>query len=239
MDCLEALPLLPVGSVDAVITDPPYSSGARRDAERQVRGAMLRSMEDADWFSHDTLTSWGYTWFFRGVLLQMRPILRPGSHIYIFSDWRQTPNVYGLLESVGFRVNHCLVWDKEHFGMGSYWRNQHENIIFASSGQPREMLNKGLGTVITNKGINHAARIHPTQKPVALMKHLLGAFSADVILDPFAGSGSTGVAAELQGRRFLGFEIDPHYTEIANKRIEAARRGLTVKELDAGQKTLW
>lgn len=64
-DCREAIPGLPV--IDLILTDPPYSSGARTDSERQVRGAMLRETEDADWFSHDAMTTWGFSWFIRSV----------------------------------------------------------------------------------------------------------------------------------------------------------------------------
>ena len=127
-DCLDVL--REIDRFDLLITDPPYSSGARRDADKQDRTSMLRSMDDDDWFSHDQLTAWGWSWFFRPVLLSAVQSMLKGSHLYIFSDWRQTPNVYGLSESVGLRVNHCLVWDKGIFGMGAYWRNQHENIIY-------------------------------------------------------------------------------------------------------------
>ena len=111
-DCRELLPTL--SKVAAVITDPPYSSGARTDSERQVRGAMLRSMEDPDWFSHDAMTTWGFNWFIRSVFSDLRPRLVEGAHVYVFIDWRQTPNVYGMLEACGYRVNHCLVWAKPH-----------------------------------------------------------------------------------------------------------------------------
>jgi len=222
-DCLEVLPTLDAGSVDAVITDPPYASGARRDAQRQVRGAMLRSLDDADWFSHDAMTSWGYAWFLRGVLNQLRPKLKAGSHLYVFSDWRQTPNVYAMLESCGYRVNHCLVWAKTHFGMGSYWRNQHEHIIFASAGQPRGMLNRGMGSVLTAKAVSSASRVHPTEKPAELLQRIIAAIPGDTILDPFMGSGTTGVACVKTGRNFIGIEIDPDYYAIAEKRIAEAQ----------------
>ena len=116
-DARDVLPL--VDDVDLIITDPPYSSGARTDSEKQVRGAMLRSMDDADWFSHDAMTTWGFNWFIRSVFTDLRQRLPEGAHAYVFIDWRQTPNVYGMLEACGYRVNHCLVWDKGHFGMGT------------------------------------------------------------------------------------------------------------------------
>lgn len=221
-DCREVLPRL--GKVDAVVSDPPYSSGARRDADRQVRGAMLRSMEDKDWFSHDAMTTWGFNWFIRSVFSELRSILTEGAHLYVFIDWRQTPNLYGMLEACGYRVNHCLVWKKTHFGMGAYWRNQHENIVFASLGTASPMADRGMGSVLECAGVSPAARRHPTEKPVALLKEVVRASGRGTVLDPFMGSGSTGVACARLGRKFIGIEIDPNHFETACRRIEEAYR---------------
>lgn len=219
-DCLEIIPML--GKVDAVLTDPPYSSGARTDSERQVRGAMLRSMEDADWFSHDAMTTWGFTWFIRSAFTELRSHLTIGAHLYVFIDWRQTPNIYGMLEACGYRVNHCLVWRKPHFGMGAYWRNQHENIIFGSLGMPAEMLNHGKGSVLDFPAVSSSARVHPTEKPVELIKTIIDAIPADLVFDPFMGSGSVAIASVKAGRRFVGCEINPYHFDIACRRIEEA-----------------
>ena len=216
-DCLDVLPSVPV--FDTVITDPPYASGARRDADKTARGAMTRMADDADWFSHDQMTGWGYSWFLRGLLLGIVPKLPDGGHLYCFSDWRQTPNIYAILESVGLRVNHCLVWDKIAFGMGSYWRNQHENIVFASHGQPAQMLNRGLGSVLRFSGVHASQREHPTEKPLPLLTHLIAGIPGDCILDPFAGSGTTLRAAKDLGRKAIGIEIEERYCEIAANRM--------------------
>ena len=222
-DCRDVLgqpALLP--KLELVITDPPYSSGARTDSERQVRGAMLRSMEDADWFSHDAMTTWGYNWFMRPILSEMRPRLAPGGHMYMFTDWRMTPTIYGMLEACGYRVNQCLVWDKKHFGMGTYWRNQHENIVFASNGMPAEMLDRGMGSVLSCSTVSPMARVHPTEKPVELLVKLIEATPGQTVFDPFMGSGSTGVAAVKAGRNFVGCDISPHHFETARRRISDA-----------------
>jgi site-specific DNA-methyltransferase (adenine-specific) len=216
-DCRALLPQLP--AVDLVITDPPYSSGARTDSERQVRGAMLRSMEDQDWFSHDAMTTWGFSWFIRSVFFDLRQKLPEGAHVYVFIDWRQTPNVYGMLEACGFRVNHCLVWAKTHFGMGTYWRNQHENIVFASNGMPADMLDRGMGSVLTCTNVSPSTRVHPTEKPIDLLGAIIRATPGQTIFDPFMGSGSTGVAALKAGRRFVGCEINPTHFETACRRM--------------------
>lgn len=221
-DCRDVLAELNE-TFDVVLTDPPYASGARRDADRQVRGSMLRSLENADWFSHDAMTTWGFAWFMRSVATQLRPRLARGAHVYVFADWRMTPTVYGMLEATGYRVNHCLVWAKTVFGMGTYWRNQHENIIFASNGTPSEMARRDLGTVLTFPSVPNEKRIHPTEKPVPLLKQVLSATSpTGLILDPFGGSGSCGEAALNLGRRAVLIELEELHAENAAKRLELA-----------------
>ena len=211
--------------VELVITDPPYSSGARRDSERQVRGSMLRGMEDTDWFSHDAMTTWGFNWFIRSLFSDMRPRMIQGAHVYCFIDWRQAPNLYGMLEASGFRVNHCLVWDKAHFGMGQCWRNQHENIVFASNGSPADMLDRGMGSVLRFPTMHATERCHPTEKPVDLLERIVRAVPGSIVLDPFMGSGSTGVAAVRAGRGFIGCEINPGHFDNACRRIANALAG--------------
>lgn len=218
-DCREILSLLEPGSVDLVLTDPPYASGARRDANRQVRGSMLRGLEDADWFSHDSMTTWGFQWFMQSILVAMRPPLIEGCHIYWFTDWRMTPTVYGMLEGYGFRVNHCLVWAKSHFGMGVHWRNQHENIVFASCGKPRPMNHQDRGTVLNFDNVNPGNRTHPTEKPLPLLKEIMRTAGGNAILDPFMGSGTTLRAAKDLGLKAIGIEIEEKYCEIAAKRM--------------------
>lgn len=238
-DCREVLPL--IDKIGSVITDPPYSSGARTDSERQVRGAMLRETEDADWFSHDAMTTWGFTWFVRSVFSDLRQRLVQGAHVYVFIDWRQTPNVYGMLEACGYRVNHCLVWAKLHFGMGAYWRNQHENIVFASNGMPNEMRDHGKGSVLTFTNVSPSARVHPTEKPVDLLADIIDAIPGDDVFDPFMGSGSTGVAAIKRGRGFVGCEINPSHFETACRRIEKAANSpdmLIERQLPATQEAM-
>lgn len=236
-DCREVLDVLE--AVPLVFADPTYSSGARRDAERQVRGSMLRSLEDADWFSHDAMTTWGFTWFLRSLLAPLRERLAPGAHVYLFADWRQTPNVYGMLESTGYRVNHCLVWDKGQLGMGAYWRNQHEHVVFGSNGMPSEMLDHGRGSVLCFPPVAPARRIHPTEKPIDLCMAVLEAVPGALVFDPFAGTAPIGAAALRLGRRYIGCEINPEHHGKGVARLRAEERETTIDGDAAGQVPLF
>lgn len=225
-DCRDVMDEGGIDGVDLVVTDPPYASGARRDADRQVRGGMLDGLktleENPDWFSHDAMTTWGFGWFVRSVYSAMRPRLPEGAHLYTFTDWRMMPTVYGLLEACGYRVNHGLVWDKDTLGMGTYWRNAHECIVFASHGQPAGMLNRSMGSVLTCRGVPPAQRLHPTEKPAPLLRRIIAAVPGRLVFDPFCGSGSTLRAAADEGRRAIGCELEERHCETAARRFDQA-----------------
>jgi site-specific DNA-methyltransferase (adenine-specific) len=221
-DCLQVLSS--ISMVDAVITDPPFSSGARTDAGKSIRGSMTRGKKwKDDWFSHDNMATHGFLTLMRLVGLEVMVKCKTGARAHWFIDWRMYPNLYGALESCGWVVKNLVVWDKKHFGMGSNYRNQHELIIYAEKGDS-QFPTHATGNVIqfAREGNEH----HPTEKPVGLIRKLLTAstLAGEVVLDPFMGSGTTGVACVKEGRRFVGIEIDERHFEEAYCRIEDAYR---------------
>ena len=219
-DCLEVINTLEDNSVDCIIADPPFSSGARQTSSMRARKGLVRSDWQEKWFGTDNLSSLGFLFFMRGVLLSSFQKIKESGHIYLFIDWRNYPLLFQVMESAGFRVNNLIVWDKVHFGMGTNYRNQHELIIFASKGQPKESNNHSLSNVISIKRVR--SEIHPTEKPVELLEKFVenSTNEGEVILDMFAGSGSTLVAAKKKGRNFIGIEISPEYCEIARQRLQ-------------------
>ena len=233
-DCLEVMKTLPDKSVDAVITDPPYSSGARQTNQLRSRGAMLRGEKwQEEWFGTDNLSSVGFMFFMRGVALAAFGKCRPGAHLYMFIDWRNYPMLYQILESSGWRINNLIVWNKEIFGMGDNYRNQHELIIYASKGSPSRCLRHDVPNVIDSKRVKQTN--HPTEKPKELIELLLsvGVKEGEIVLDPFMGSGTTGVACVQTGRDFIGIEIDSGYFAIAERRIKEAQAQGTLIEAGA------
>lgn len=243
-DCLDVLHFLAdelAGKVQAVVTDPPYASGARTEAAKSTSGAMVRG---ARWASkpieNDQMTTTGFVWLMRQVCYAVRPMLVDGGSLLSFIDWRQWPNLVGAVETTNMRVNAMVVWDKMHMGLGNGFRAQHELILHASSGTC-EPDSKDTGNVLkflpdtdseptgsVIECVRDSNEWHPSPKPPALMGKLLRVVSAkgDLIVDPFMGAGSTLVAAKAAGRRCIGIDTRPEYCKKAVERLAQNHLGL-------------
>lgn len=223
-DCLEILPYLE--SVDLVLTDPPYSSGARQTNQIRARGSMLRNENFQKWFGTDNLSTAAFAFMMRGlsVLAISKAVI--GSHFYCFIDWRNLPILSNSIESAGWYISNLIVWDKENFGMGQNYRNQHELIIFASKSIPRECNRHDVPNVLREK--RKRPENHPTEKPIWLIRTLVEMSSkeSELVFDPFAGSGTTAAACEIMNRKWIAIEIDEVHCENIAKRIEAERKQL-------------
>jgi site-specific DNA-methyltransferase (adenine-specific) len=216
-DCIE---VLDAGGFEfaAVITDPPYSSGARQDAGKQSRGAMVRAKKwQAKWFSHDNLSTAGFLSLMRLLGSRLHQRAAKDASFHAFIDWRMFPNLYSAMESSGWNVRQMIVWDKMTMGMGNNYRNRHELILYADKGRV-QFIRHDIPNVI--RCARSACHYHPTQKPVDLLKKFIAACvrTDQAIFDPFGGSGSTLVAAKQAGRRAFAAEISEHYCEIAANR---------------------
>jgi site-specific DNA-methyltransferase (adenine-specific) len=216
-DCLEVLRTLPAASVDAVITDPPYSSGGRNPAMSRNIISKNDRRTNSEWLPGDNMGSDSYIWFMRELARDCLCVCKTGAHAYVFTDWRQYSTLVAGWETAGWTLRSVVVWDKARGGaMGSFWRNNHEWIAVFSKGQPTPLPNGSFFNTWT--GTKPQGGEHPTQKPVELLRYLCQAVNG-CILDPFMGSGTTGVACRLEGRDFIGVEIDRAYFEIAQRRI--------------------
>lgn len=206
-------------SLAAVVTDPPYASGARTEAAKPSSGAMVPGRK---WNSRpidcDQMTTTGFVWTIREVVAAAQPHLVSGGAVLSFIDWRQWPNLVGALESLNLRVNGMLVWDKEFPGLGNGFRSQHELVCYASNGTAR-VIAKDTGNVFRSKRVptDH----HPSPKPVGLIEKMLRVVTipGDLVIDPFAGSGTTLLAARNLGRRCIGIERSPEHCETAATRL--------------------
>lgn len=165
-DCLDVLADLEC-AVDAVITDPPYSSGTRHEAAKSSSGAMLRAGRFSDRpIDLDQMTTTGFVWLLRAVGYRCRSLLVEGGSFLSFIDWRQWPNLVGAIETANLRVQGMVVWNKGHFGLGNGFRSQHELICHAAKGVPK-IHNKGVGNVLSFS--REEPIDHPSPKPADLL----------------------------------------------------------------------
>lgn len=227
-DCLEILPTL--GKVDAVVTDPPYSSGGFTRGDRMVdTAAKYQSTGLSSYlasFAGDNRDQRSWMLWMALWLGEAMKILKGGGMACLFSDWRQLPACTDALQIAGYVWRGIAVWDKvSGRPMPDRFRAQAEYVVWATNG-PREFDTKGASYhpgVFSIPAPTGDEREHSTQKPVELMDRIVSiAKPGEVVLDPFMGSGTTGVACARMGRKFIGSELTEHYFDIACRRIETA-----------------
>jgi len=227
-DCLAILPGLEAGSVDAVVTDPPYSSGgmfrgdrAMKPSEKYVNTNSLATCRvefSGDNRDQRSFMIWATLW-----LGECRCAARSGAVVMLFSDWRQLPTVTDVLQCGGWIWRNIVTWWKPGIRMQrGRFSSSSEFIIYGSNGVPRAG-EKSPQNVLSFQPVTGNDKEHIAEKPFEIMESLLGVTPANsLVLDPFMGSGTTGVACIRTGRRFIGIEIEPKYFAIAQRRIEDA-----------------
>lgn len=225
-DCLEVMATL--DRVDAVITDPPYCSGSVSEAGRTAaKGQGLRSENLArfGWFVGDNMGTAGLVFLLRSMAFHALDILNPEGSMLVFCDWRMVPNLAPAIESSGMRFQNLVVWDKGQMGLGMGFRAQHEHILHFTAGSPKYH-DLGTPNVIRADRISASEREHQTQKPVDLLRRIARVVCppGGVVLDPFMGSGSMGVACCDQGMQFIGIERDAQHFDTACERLTNALR---------------
>ena len=215
-DCLELIKEIPDNSIDLVITDPPW--GINLQKKRGPRSIDYTQFEDK--------TSKGN--LYQEIGQELWRVLKPGSHLYIFFGIEFYKTTYNILDKIGFDVREVpCVWIKEG-GTFTNWEYkpmpQYESFFFAAKsvdGHVRQ-LKEATTDVFTYPRARGVNRIHPTEKPIQLMKRLITLSSAknEVVLDPFAGSASTLIAAAILKRRAIGFELNQEFYDTAFKRLD-------------------
>lgn len=229
-DCLAVLRELPTASIDAVITDPPYSSGGmvRGDRTQGVHAKYVRggsvSGNALTAFSGDSRDARAYGYWVSLWVSELMRVTTPGAVIALFTDWRQLPTTTDAIQSGGVVWRGVVPWHKPSGRpVLGRWANSCEYVVWGTNG-PRDLM--ALGSKILPGFYQCSApreREHVTQKPLEVMRELVQiAPEGAVILDPFMGSGTTGVAALLEGRRFIGIELTEHFSEVAERRIRTA-----------------
>ena len=239
-DCLNVLSTLPDESVDLVVTDCPYKiiAGGVTIKERSDEcGGILSKRVVSDgtscsnaWVRKDgkvpDAVKNGKMFKYNDIkfnewLPDVYRVLKNGSHCYIMINARNLKDLQTDAEKVGFKFQNILIWNKGNAVPNKYYMNAYEMILMLRKGHAKNINNMGTKNIldVKNSRIN---RLHPTEKPVELMKILIENSSNknDIVLDPFMGAGSTGVASVESGRNFIGIEIDKSYYDISKQKLK-------------------
>ena len=211
-DCRDILPTLEPGSIDLVLTDPPYGVAYSTGHRQNVVRSSTRLAYDL-----------AVAPLLNDTAELVAPLLNDTAHIYWFAAPERLDEQMGIVRSIGELVN-VLVWDKGNCTAGDLdatYGQQWEAILFARKqrvalvgGRDRDILRYSRGSTVDY--------LHPTQKPLDLLRYLIQRHKCDTIIDPFMGSGTTLRAAKDLGRKAIGIEIEERYCEIAAKRLQQA-----------------
>ena len=226
MDCLEGLKLIPDNSIDLVVTDPPYKIVQGGCSNKAVTinacggilnkhdGNNVELVKKGKIFNHNEIQ-------FNEWLPEIYRVLKDNSHCYIMINGRNLAELQMEAEKVGFRFHNIIAWDKGNATPNKWYMQRLEFILFLFKGETKNINNMGTTTLLQVPNIKRGTKLHPTEKPTDLMKILIENSSKknDIVLEPFAGCGSTLLACKETGRNFIGFELDKHYFDIATKRI--------------------
>ena len=199
-DCTLSLPSLPIECIDLVVTDPPYLVNyVPRDGRR---------------CSGDNSDYW-----LKPAFRELYRVLKPNSFCATFYGWPCVERFMTVWKEVGFRPVSHLTWTKSHSSRSGYTESFHEVGYLLVKGRPPKPA-KAIPDVLPWEYTGN--RLHPNEKPVIAITPLIEAFSrpGDVVLDPFCGSGTTGIAAKQCGRQFILIEKTWQYHKTALKRLE-------------------
>lgn len=235
-DCLNVLKNIPNNSINLIVTDPPYKITSRGNAGNS--GGMLKKKINMQGqvFNYNNIDCSEYApEFYR--------VLKDGSHCYVmtnhinlihmlntFTDLRTKEEKDNGIKPYGFHFIKSLIWDKRNKIMGQFYMSQFEYILFFRKGRGVKINHCGTSDILSIPNIklkgDNGKNLHDTEKPVELMKILIDNSSKpnDLVLDPFMGIGSTGVAAINTDRNFIGIELDKNYFKIAEERIKNQKK---------------
>ncbi len=227
-DCMEVLKRLPPESVDLLVTDPPYrliGGGCTPSSTKHpIGGIFSRRLETArkgTLFQHNAIP-------FDAWLPEAYRVLKPGTHAYVMTNPRNLKALWLAAEKAGFAYQALLVWKKNNVMPSCFYMHSYELILMLRKGKAKAIRHPGTPSCLEVNNIAPGRKLHPAEKPEELMRILIENSSApgDTVLDPFMGSGTTGVVCARLSRDFIGIEMDDAYFETAENRIKEAEHGL-------------
>ncbi len=239
-DCVATLDALPENSVDLIFADPPYNLQLNGDLSRPDQSKV--NAVDDHWDQFESFAA--YDAFTRAWMLAARRVLKPTGSIWVIGSYHNIFRVGSIMQDLGFWLLNDVVWRKNNpmpNFRGRRFQNAHETMIWASkdakskgytfnyesmkaANDDLQMRSDWLFPICTGAERlkdENGDKVHPTQKPEALLARVILSSSrpGDVVLDPFFGSGTTGAVAKRLGRHFVGVEREQEYIDAAEKRI--------------------
>ena len=222
-DCLEIMKDIADNSIDAIITDPPYKVTARGSGGNSGGMFQKKIVNSGNVFKENSIDI--IDW-----LPELYRVLKDNSHCYIMTNNKNISRYLAIIDKSEFHFIKNLIWVKDNKIMGQSYMSQFEYIIMMRKGGHRKINNCGCSDVMpfrNNKSKDGAGKpIHDTEKPVDLIACLIANSTdiEDIVLDPFMGIGTTGVACLNTNRNFIGIEKDEKYFEVAKNRIAEAEK---------------
>lgn len=203
---------LPKESVDLIVTDPPYESLEKHRAIGTTTRLKHSKASSNDWFTIFPNSR------FKELFVELYRVLRRNRHAYIFCDPETAFLMKPIGEAAGFRFWKPLIWDKVAIGMGYHYRARYEMILFFEKGK-RKLNELGIPDIIRAPRIY---RGYPTEKPVAVSDVLIhqSTQAGELVIDPFMGSGSVGVAALTSERNFAGCDLAGEAVDVTRQRLQ-------------------
>lgn len=216
-NCLDGMKRIKDKSIDLIVTDPPYKiiTGGNSDGKNSTRPKGVLSGNRKLFKGQNIIHAEWLKEAFR--------ILKDSTHCYVFTNTINLKQMLIDCEDIGFKLHNILVWEKNNCTPSQYYMKNAEYILFLRKGKAKYINNIGKSKTVHQFNNIIGNKVHPTEKPVDLMRMYVENSSDenDLVLDPFMGSGTTGIACVSANRNFIGFEIDKEYFDIAKDRIES------------------
>lgn len=211
------------GRADLILSDPPYklTSGGRprpnTDGFRRMSGIFSGETYDNSGLLMN-VPSWGE------VAEVISNLASPNAEAYVMANDKNVFEAQAALAAEGWKLHNLLVWDKVHPVPNRWYMKHVEFVLYLWKGKARAINNKGSKQLFTARMTDD--KVHPTQKPLALLREyvLNSTQPGDLVIDPYAGSGSTLIAAAREGRRAIGFELNPDNYDRARENLIASLR---------------
>lgn len=206
-DCIDVMKSMDAGSVDFVLTDPPYLVNFQSN-RRKVKHERIHGDNDSAWLDE--------------AFKQIYRVMKQDSICISFYGWPAMEEFGKAWRLARFTPKSHFAYIKSNLGLGWFTRGQHEPAILLCKGSPKRP-ETAISDVIHAEVTGN--EFHPTQKDAVAMAKMMEPFTkeGDIVFDPFCGSGSTLVAAKALGRRYIGIEIEPKYVKIAEQRLAQER----------------